>query len=226
MAEYRGINGVARRISKEYRGVNGVARKIVKAYRGINNVARKYFPSVVYLYDSGDLCSSFTGGWSYKTGNSVAIGSTGWTGVPTMTKASDHLLMYMKDLPPGNASSDNYTGTWYTSNAINLSGYKKLRMVCDIQLGSAYSANRTLDDNLADHVRIGPSRSTYTNDEYIITDIITFSNWASNGEKILEVDISSLTGNYYIIVEMGRFRENLTNGDDSVTLKIKEVYLS
>lgn len=44
-AEYRGVNGVARRIVKEYRGVNGVARRVLKAYRGVNGVARRYLGS-------------------------------------------------------------------------------------------------------------------------------------------------------------------------------------
>ena len=43
MAEYRGVDGVARKIVKEYRGVDGVAREVVKAYRGVDGVARQYF---------------------------------------------------------------------------------------------------------------------------------------------------------------------------------------
>lgn len=45
MPEYRGINGVARKITKEYRGVDGVARKVGKAYRGIDGIARQYLGS-------------------------------------------------------------------------------------------------------------------------------------------------------------------------------------
>lgn len=43
MAEYRGVNGVARKVTKVYRGVNGVARKIKTQYRGVSGVARKFF---------------------------------------------------------------------------------------------------------------------------------------------------------------------------------------
>ena len=43
MSRYRGVNGVARNVTKRYRGVEGVARKIAKSYRGIAGVARKYF---------------------------------------------------------------------------------------------------------------------------------------------------------------------------------------
>lgn len=42
-AEYRGVDGVARKIIKEYRGVSGVAREVTKAYRGVNGVARQFF---------------------------------------------------------------------------------------------------------------------------------------------------------------------------------------
>lgn len=41
--EYRGVDGVARKVVKEYRGVDGVARKVTKAYRGVGGIARKYF---------------------------------------------------------------------------------------------------------------------------------------------------------------------------------------
>lgn len=41
--EYRGVDGVARKIIKEYRGVSGVAREVTKAYRGVNGVARQFF---------------------------------------------------------------------------------------------------------------------------------------------------------------------------------------
>lgn len=43
MAEYRGVNNVAREIVAEWRGVSNVARQVVKAWRGVSNVARQYF---------------------------------------------------------------------------------------------------------------------------------------------------------------------------------------
>ena len=43
MSEYRGVSGVARKVSKVYRGISGVARKVKKQYRGVNGVARKFF---------------------------------------------------------------------------------------------------------------------------------------------------------------------------------------
>ena len=48
MAEYRGVDGVARKIVKEYRGVDGIARKVVKEYRGVDGVARQYFSGFYY----------------------------------------------------------------------------------------------------------------------------------------------------------------------------------
>ena len=42
MAQFLGVNGVARLVWKEYRGVDGVARQVNRAYRGVLNVARRY----------------------------------------------------------------------------------------------------------------------------------------------------------------------------------------
>ena len=49
MAEYRGVDGVARKVIKEYRGVDGVARRVVKGYRGVDGVARQYLKSHDYM---------------------------------------------------------------------------------------------------------------------------------------------------------------------------------
>jgi len=46
--EYRGVNGVSRKIVKEYRSVEGIARKVKTAYRGVDGVARQYFDSLKY----------------------------------------------------------------------------------------------------------------------------------------------------------------------------------
>ncbi len=54
MAEYRGVNNVARKVTKEYRGAANVARRIVRAYRGVANVARLYFGEI-----NNDLKVSF-----------------------------------------------------------------------------------------------------------------------------------------------------------------------
>lgn len=62
---YRGVNNVARKVTKMYRGVSNVARKITKGYRGVSNVARKFFSSETYLYNAGDKCTSVSGGWTF-----------------------------------------------------------------------------------------------------------------------------------------------------------------
>ena len=40
---YRGVSGVARKVTTPYRGVGGVARKVTKGYRGVSGVARQFF---------------------------------------------------------------------------------------------------------------------------------------------------------------------------------------
>ena len=64
MAEYRGVDGIARKLVKEYRGVDGIARKLVKEYRGVDGVARQYFSSGPY-YKIGALI--------YSAGNSGGL---------------------------------------------------------------------------------------------------------------------------------------------------------
>lgn len=61
MAEYRGVSGVARKVTKVYRGVNGVARNVSKQYRGVSGVARNFFgvePWEEALEDAGYSPSS------------------------------------------------------------------------------------------------------------------------------------------------------------------------
>ena len=66
---YRGVSGVARKVTKQYRGVSGVARKVTKQYVGVSGVARQTFASDLYLIKDGEYQVDFTttsyGSW-YK----------------------------------------------------------------------------------------------------------------------------------------------------------------
>lgn len=46
---YRGVSGVARKVTTPCRGVGGVARKVTKGYRGVSGVARQFFAAGTLL---------------------------------------------------------------------------------------------------------------------------------------------------------------------------------
>ncbi|MBQ6945362.1 MAG: hypothetical protein IJN43_13690 [Ruminococcus sp.] len=63
MAIYRGVDNVARKVTKQYRGIDNVARKISKEYRGVDNVARLVFGGdykITTNIDNEALYSNYT----------------------------------------------------------------------------------------------------------------------------------------------------------------------
>ena len=118
MGLYRGVNNVARKVTKIYRGVSNVARKVTKGYRGVSNVARQFFSSRLYLYNNGDKCTDNSGGWTYvKYLNSGYLDSN-----TSITYNSDHMTMFA--IHTGNRK--NGDSSLYTKNKIDLSKYSKL----------------------------------------------------------------------------------------------------
>lgn len=57
-AQYVGVDGVAREVTKNYVGVSGVARNVTNGYVGVDGVAREFFSSSPY-YHGGVPVSSF-----------------------------------------------------------------------------------------------------------------------------------------------------------------------
>ena len=77
-AQYTGVNGIARKVSKEYVGGSGVARKVTEGYVGVNGVARKFFKSgyeIIIVQDATLSSSTVT-----PSGNSLTISATGKSG--------------------------------------------------------------------------------------------------------------------------------------------------
>lgn len=63
MAIYRGVDNVARKVTKQYRGIDNVARKISKEYRGVDNVARLVFGDNYYIdtaVNNADLLADYS----------------------------------------------------------------------------------------------------------------------------------------------------------------------
>lgn len=126
-AEYCGVDGVARKITKEYRGVGGVARKVTKAYRGVSGVARQYFESgtplsslaegsIIQINENGSLVDFYVAKHDYESGlngagrtlvlrkNSVA--RTKWHTSKVNSYASSNLNKYLNETYKNTLSSD------------------------------------------------------------------------------------------------------------------------
>lgn len=77
---YRGVNAVARKVTKEYRGVDGVARELKKEYRGVNGVARLCYLKGLFQF-LGFTNTSSNGGYgeavASKDGDSLYLSASG-----------------------------------------------------------------------------------------------------------------------------------------------------
>ena len=132
MALFRGVNGVARQIVEQHRGINNVARKITEEYRGINGVARKTFGSELYLIRDGEYEVDFhnTSVWdNYPITNSSSKFK--------VTDTEEHIEVYNEGV---------YMGGIITTNAIDLSKYKKINIEADVLL---YIANTSWQNRAA-----------------------------------------------------------------------------
>lgn len=224
---YIGVGGVARAVKKHYIGIGGVARELRSGYIGVGGVARQFFQRILHVYNAGDLCTAISGGWTSVKGNDVwSEDQTGYSGkAATMTQKSDHLYVYLKDQDKEVQESHNNLVSWRTTGPVALDGYSKLTAVCDIQLGSTYESMTSSKSIDCAYLVASPTiyaAGTGTKGKYL-----NFLSWSSNGENTITVDISGLSGAYYIMLCVRRSYINLTDsGDESITVKIKEIYLS
>ena len=124
---------------------------------------------MMFLYNLGDERTDLTGGW----GNDYYI-NTGYTRV-NMTKASTYMRAYYA---PATSAREVSFGP---SNAINLTNYKKLVYDIDV-IVSPRNIN----------VFTGTSKSGST-----WTSIIGLGT-ASTGRQLVVIDISAITGSYYL----------------------------
>lgn len=224
---YIGVGGVARAVKKHCIGVGGVAREVRNGYIGVGGVARQFFQRILHVYNAGDLCTDLSGGWTSVKGNDVwSNDTTGYSGfAATMSQESDYLYVYLKDQEKVVNANYNNLVSWRTTGKVALDGYSKLTAVCDIQLGSTYASMTS--SNSIDCACLSASPTVYAADTGAQQKYLNFLNWSSDGENIITVDISGLSGAYYIMLCVRRSYINLTNnGDESITVKIKEIYLS
>ena len=132
--------------------------------------------TTLYLYNAGDLCTDVTGGWK---GTGVAYDSSIYTtkGVPKATKNSSNMVI------EPNASLETSSGVYHTTNKINLSGYSKLYL----------NGNLTSTSSTKSHVYIGVW-SAFGNTQS--SNRVAYVQGL--GDSTRSIDVSSLSGSYYI----------------------------
>ena len=74
---YRGVDGIARKVTKEYRGVDGIARRIKKEYRGVDGLARLCYTSSNYQFVGFTNNASYGEAITTKDGNSLYLSVSG-----------------------------------------------------------------------------------------------------------------------------------------------------
>ena len=130
-------------------------------------------PSKTYLYKSGDKCEEETGGWTL----------TRDTNSKTDIDSYDYMLFRSEEvLNRGSAIT--------TNNAINLNGYKKLKMVMSkVSLGSLNYLKFGIKETPIVGVRY---------DDLTAEGILTQTVTEDEENLIVELDISSVNEEYYI----------------------------
>ena len=132
--------------------------------------------TTLYLYKSGDERTSVTGGWK---GTGVAFDSSIYTvkATPKITKGTSSMTI------EANQSKDHSSGICHTTNKISLSGYSKLY----------FDGAFTDTGNNKSHVYVGiwsAIGSTQSSNRVAYVQGLS--------DKTFTIDVSSLTGSYYI----------------------------
>ena len=213
---YIGIGGVARKVKQPFVGIGGVARKVKNGFIGVGGVARGCYQGVTYLYNSGDECTSLTGGWQFPTIQTASnlganpVFDTNVSGGHTMTRTKNTNNINLKIT----ASSNLQLGviSMYCKNSIAFDGYKKLCMELDYSMkgSTSYASSAQAYMNFAVW-SVAPSGTKVYNTSLAKIGITGHNNTSSvntsaNGYT-LELDVSTVSGNgwvnfYSLIYEM------------------------
>lgn len=176
MAIYRGLSGVNREIKEQHRGLGGVNRKIKEQHRGFSGVNRLVFRGKTYLYNEGDEYVDLTGGWT----------SNGYSEIGKTVIAATKELNYIKVKDSADSATSCIIGT---QSKINVTPYAKL--FADVFVHRGYG------DGTGNVRRLG----VYVRTDKIIggvSPIAIFSGDESVGNIIWEIDVSGLSGEYYL----------------------------
>ena len=151
--------------------------------------------SDIYLYNTGDECSDISGGW---VGKGAKWSSSSGTSAQEPPITFNDTNLYAK------YSSYNYCGIIYAQNPINLTGYSELKATGTFKSGAKTDNDNSV--NLCVWSEIGT---------YATSNLVASAN-VLQGETVseLSVDVSSLTGKYYIGLI-------LNSGDDGTSTYIE-----
>ena len=216
MSIYTGVGDIAKRVTAIYAGVNGTARKIVRAYAGDENgVAQLVYQRRVYLFRDGVDNTALTGDWAgsftHKTNSGVNYSMT-------RLAVSGAYLQGSYSSSDGSSEKALYVRS---NNAISLAGWNKL--VCVLERYTS-RASKTFENNKA---YFGAFDSDYTTckSNQLETRFLKYAIHSNNKnsaytEVTLTVDISTLTGSYYIVYD--NFEPNM---NAAISIRIKEIWL-
>ena len=149
-------------------------------YRGqVANVTLSY---ALWLYNKGDLCSAVTGGWNSNKWQTSWYSRTG-----TMTKNANSITLSGQSWGTLDTSPRQAIEA-ITQNKINLSGYSTLFINVLSSPSSSAAADTLL--SVKDSYAASPSSSVKL-------------QLAGAGTGLLSLDVSAITGSYYVSVSLG-----------------------
>ena len=164
--------------------------------------------SYVFLYDKGDQCTGLTGDWKFQKAND-AFGASG-----TGKANSDNLSI-------STPSNNTVAGAWRTNNKIDLTNYSTLYVTfSEINTDTSFSSMcisvkqtlSTADNATTNMLRAEP-----------LTSLLDTNNYPKFTAPYTAVmDVSALSGDYYIIWGVSKSNSRMAVSTTSVT----EVYLT
>lgn len=155
----------------------------------------EYFPQIYYLYNSGDTYSDYTGGYTAS-------------GTYTDYSENQDNCLYFRSFKQSTNASGNY-GYLKTVNPVSIeSGHKKL--ICHVSSASQ------IYGQLQFYVGTSPT---------IMTKSVVICSYVSSGSNVANkeftIDISSLSGNYYV----GFMIASGGSGSEHATLYVDKIWI-
>ena len=162
-----------------------------------------------YLYLSGKEFESVTGGWifnSNKNGGSL-LDCLQYGATNSKRKYSDGIYLYINIT---SASGSLGFASCYSKNAIDLTNYSKLVVFADVSTGSKGASIQIRNVNPC-------NGGQYTNRVLTLTPF--------NGLNYGWIDISSLSGKYWILLILNGYGGDNGGNPGSKSMKIHKIWL-
>lgn len=219
--QYIGVSGICKKGKGWKIGASGTCRNVKGGKIGVSGICRKFFPSEVYYYKNGDVCQALTGGYSFASANAgMGPTVTGWSGVPDSALTSTCISISIPDQARGYYSNSvgNMSGIWRTNNKINISSYSTLYFRFDVTFGH----KTQISDSDFYFVSMGLAADTYFNSA--VTAYYFRNHQGDKTQFVYALDVSGISGWYYIYMFAARVQKAITNGDDSLNFKVYEIW--